>query len=382
MTLATITKWTLRFVLSSSMLLSFGATASTSIEQSNERLAKIKQQIEAQTKALDAKIAEKSTLDDQFKRAELKVSQLVIALKQTQNKLKDLNEKNQKLKQEQTKLQLKQAQQQSILAEMVKTAYLNGKHDYTKLLLNQNDPAQLERLIIYYRRLNDARTDQIEEIQYTLSRLSEIEKELAAQRQLLFELKQQQDKERQALNAEQKTRKRTLAQLQKRIKSDGQKLAQLEENQKRLTQAIENAQRNAAPRLEDLAGLYNLKKKLKWPTRGRLLKSYGQRRQGSMRWKGALIDGQLGNPVNAIASGIVLYADWLKGFGWVTIVDHGKGYMSLYGYNQALLKQVGDFVEAQEPLALVGQSGGRSSAELYFEIRYKGKTVDPARWCR
>lgn len=373
-----------RLIGTFSLLLCLNAPlmAADRLEESNQKLAKIKAQIEAQAKALDAKIAEKSSLDDEFKRAELKVSRLVIALKQTQNKLSEIDQKTRKLKAEQNKLLVKQEQQQSVLAEMVKTAYLNGKHDYTKLLLNQNDPAQLERLIIYYRRLNDARADQIEDIRYTLSRLDEIEKELAQQQQALFELKQQQDSETKQLKKEQNIRSRTLAKLQNRIKSDSDKLKQLQLDQQRLAEAIENAQRNAAPRPEDLAGLYNLKKKLKWPTRGRIVKAFGQRRQGSLRWKGALINGKLGNPVNAVASGFVLYADWLKGFGWVTIVDHGKGYMSLYGHNQALLKQVGDYVEAQEPIALVGQSGGRDEAELYFEIRYKGKTVDPARWCR
>nr|WP_252731622.1 peptidoglycan DD-metalloendopeptidase family protein [Psychrosphaera sp. F3M07] len=95
-----------------------------------------------------------------------------------------------------------------------------------------------------------------------------------------------------------------------------------------------------------------------------------------------MIDSALGNRVNSIAEGIILYADWLKGFGWVTVIDHGKGYMSLYGHNQALLKRAGDYVEPNEPIALVGQSGGQAEAGLYFEIRYKGKTVNPARWCR
>ncbi len=365
-----------------SLLFSLPANAESQLEKSNAELAKIKANIEAQAKALDLKIEKKSTLEDKFQRAELKVSELVIALKQTQNQLDDVADKTKKLKAEQKKLKSKQAQQQKILGEMVRTAYLNGKHDYTKLLLNQNDPAQLERLITYYRRLNDARVSQIEDIKYTLSRLLEISDSLALRQQELYELKQQQDKEQQQLVKNQKARKSALALLNKNIKSDSQKLEQLKADQQRLALAIENAERNASRNSEDLAGLYNLKKQLKWPTAGRLLTSFGQRRQGSMRWKGVSISGKLGAPVNSIADGIVLYADWLKGFGWVTVIDHGKGYMSLYGHNQALLKQAGDFVEKSEPVALVGQSGGKTDPGLYFEIRYKGKTVDPARWCR
>lgn len=354
----------------------------SALEKSNQQLADIKAQIKKQTQALDKKIAEKSTLEDTFKRSELKVSELVIALQQTQNQLNSVKDKVIKLTAEQNKLLAKQQQQQQILGEMVRTAYLNGKHDYTKLLLNQNDPAQLERLITYYRKLNDARVEQLEEIEYTLSRLQEIARDLTQQQQQLNELNEQQNQERSQLVSRQNDRKKALAQLNRKIASDSTKLEQLQADEQRLAIAIENAQRNAVPRPEDLAGLYNLKKQLKWPVKGRIAKRFGQRRQGSMRWKGVIIDANLGKSVNAIADGIVLYTDWLKGFGWVTVIDHGKGYMSLYGHNQALLKQAGDFVEKSEPIALLGQSGGKATPGLYFEIRYKGKTVDPARWCR
>ncbi len=354
----------------------------TQLEKSNKQLAAIKEQIRQQALALEEKMDEKSSLENTFKRAELKVSELVIALKQTQNKLDGLNKKVKKLTQEQNKLKEQQKQQQKILSEMVRIAYLNGKHDYTKLLLNQNDPAQLERLITYYRKLNGARIEQLDEIEYTLSRLNEIAVDLAEKKQQLFELKEQQKQERSQLVSRQNDRKNALAKLNKRIATDANKLEQLQADQQRLALAIEKAQQNAVPRPEDLAGLFKLKKKLSWPAKGRISKRFGQRRQGSMRWKGVMIDGNLGKPVNAIADGIVLYTDWLKGFGWVTVIDHGKGYMSLYGHNQALLKQAGDFVEKGEPVALLGQSGGKSSPGLYFEIRYKGKTVDPARWCK
>lgn len=365
-------------------LLCFNAAPvqATQLEKSNKQLAAIKEQIRQQALALEEKMDEKSSLENTFKRAELKVSELVIALKQTQNKLDGLNKKVTKLTQEQNKLKEQQKQQQKILSEMVRIAYLNGKHDYTKLLLNQNDPAQLERLITYYRKLNGARIEQLDEIEYTLSRLNEIAVDLAEKKQQLFELKEQQKQERSQLVSRQNDRKNALAKLNKRIATDANKLEQLQADQQRLALAIEKAQQNAVPRPEDLAGLYKLKKKLSWPTKGRISKRFGQRRQGSMRWKGVMIDGNLGKPVNAIADGIILYTDWLKGFGWVTVIDHGKGYMSLYGHNQALLKQAGDFVEKGEPVALLGQSGGKSSPGLYFEIRYKGKTVDPARWCK
>jgi septal ring factor EnvC (AmiA/AmiB activator) len=365
-----------------SVLASPSNDSNNNITKNNEKLKQVQLSIKQQREALDKQISKKSNLEDSFKSAELKVAEIAIQLTQTNNQLDDVNDKISKLKQEQHKLNKEKKIQQTLLASMVKIAYLNGKHDYTKLLLNQNEPAQLERLITYYKSINDARVKQLEDIQRVLTRLSEIDQELAQQQIDLLALQKHQKDERQQLALSQKERKSALRQLNKNIKSDQDKLKQLQANQQRLTNAIAAAQSKMAVDPGKLAGLYTLKKKLVWPTKGRLKSKFGQRRNGALRWKGVMIDSALGNRVNSIAEGIILYADWLKGFGWVTVIDHGKGYMSLYGHNQALLKRAGDYVEPNEPIALVGQSGGQAEAGLYFEIRYKGKTVNPARWCR
>ncbi|NVK23955.1 MAG: peptidoglycan DD-metalloendopeptidase family protein [Gammaproteobacteria bacterium] len=367
----------LLFTLSSNVL-----AESTALEKQNQKLKQVQERIKQQRVAINKRIAEKNDLEATFKSAELQVAEIALKLTQTNNKLGAVNDKISALEKEQNTLTKQKKQHQSVLAELVKTAYLQGNHDYTKLLLNQDDPAKLERLIAYYQALNDARVNQLKDIQRVLSRLDEVEQELSYQRTELVELKSNQEQDKRELAISQKNRSASLRKLNARIRTDQQKLKQLQEDQARLAKAIEDAQRTAVKTPESLVGLYNLKKKLKWPTKGRINKRFGQRRSGALRWKGVLMSSELGSPVNSIAEGIVLYADWLKGFGWVTVVDHGKGYMSLYGHNQALLKSVGDFVEQDEPLALVGQSGGQSSPNLYFEIRYKGKTVDPARWCR
>ncbi|MDU0113596.1 peptidoglycan DD-metalloendopeptidase family protein [Psychrosphaera aquimarina] len=364
-----------------SVLASPSNNSNNNITKNNEKLKQVQLSIKQQREALDKQISKKSNLEDSFKSAELKVAEIAIQLTQTNNQLDDVNDKISKLKQEQHKLNKEKKIQQTLLASMVKIAYLNGKHDYTKLLLNQNEPAQLERLITYYKSINDARVKQLEDIQRVLTRLSEIDQELVQQQIDLLALQKHQKDERQQLALSQKERKSALRQLNKNIKSDQDKLKQLQANQQRLTNAIAAAQSKMAVDPAKLAGLYTLKK-LVWPTKGRLKSKFGQRRNGALRWKGVMIDSALGNRVNSIAEGIILYADWLKGFGWVTVIDHGKGYMSLYGHNQALLKRAGDYVEPNEPIALVGQSGGQAEAGLYFEIRYKGKTVNPARWCR
>ena len=122
--------------------------------------------------------------------------------------------------------------------------------------------------------------------------------------------------------------------------------------------------------------------KLKWPTKGRVSASFGSQRSGQVVWKGTMLSAPEGQNIRAVSGGKVIYADWLRGFGLVMVIDHGKGYMSLYGHAQTLLKSPGDMVKSGEAIALVGRSGGQSEAGLYFEIRHKGQAVDPAKYCR
>ncbi|MDC2889468.1 peptidoglycan DD-metalloendopeptidase family protein [Psychrosphaera sp. 1_MG-2023] len=358
------------------------AYAEDAVSKETARLKLVQDNIKQQRLLLEQQIKKESNIETQFQAAELKVAELALNLAQTERQISATQTKIRNLDKEQSELLKQKKLQQKVLGELIKTAYLSGKHDYTKLLLNQDDPAQLERLITYYRKINDARVAQLDEIQAVFTRLTEVEEQLIAQKEQLAISKADQLNDKKQLLSSQMERKAALNKLRSNIKTDKQKLEQLQLDQERLTNAIARAKRNAERDPENLIGLYNLKRKLKWPTRGRLVRKFGQRRSGALRWKGVVIDGNLGNRVNVIADGIVLYADWLKGFGWVAVVDHGKGYMSLYGHNQALLKQAGDYVEQNEPIALVGQSGGQQSAGLYFEIRYKGETVNPARWCR
>lgn len=360
----------------------FMFTAFANALDNDEKLKEVQKQIEEKRQELQRRIEQKSDVEAEFQATELKVAQMSLALRQVNNELDSVKQKIRQLEKKQIELEQERKQHQGVLAETIKTAYLNGEHDYTKLLLNQNSPATLERLITYYRKLNDSRVKQIERVLQIANELSQVEDDLIAQQSTLVLKQQQQATDKKELEKAQRERKLALKTLNNRITSDKDRLNRLTEDEKRLRDAIELAQRNQSQKPSELIGLYNLKKQLSWPTEGKISKKFGQHRSNNLRWKGVTIIGELGDRVNSIADGIVLYSDWLKGFGWVAVVDHGKGYMSLYGHNQAILKQVGDYVEQGEPIALVGQSGGRSEPGLYFEIRYKGKTVNPARWCR
>ena len=160
-----------------------------------------------------------------------------------------------------------------------------------------------------------------------------------------------------------------------------QLLTKLVEEEENLISALQQLAQLSKPD-EELNGLSQLKRKLAWPVKGRINRSFGSKKQGYLKWKGVLMAAPVGRQVKTIHNGTVLFADWLKGYGLVTVIDHGQGYMSLYGHNQTLLKSVGERVETGEPIALVGQSGGQLRPGLYFEIRYRGQAVNPKKWCR
>ena len=166
--------------------------------------------------------------------------------------------------------------------------------------------------------------------------------------------------------------------------TEQQKLAKLEREESALVSLLKRMAADAAKakQAENLVGLSKLKRKLSWPVKGRINHSFGSSKQGYLKWKGVFLSAPIGREVKTIHNGTVLFSDWLKGYGLVTVVDHGDGYMSLYGHNQALLKSVGDRVEAGEPIALVGQSGGQANSGLYFEIRHTGIAVNPKLWCK
>lgn len=270
--------------------------------------------------------------------------------------------------------------QQKTLSNQLASAYLAGHHDYSKMLLNQQSPASIERLLAYYQYLNNARIASIKQLKVTVTELDAIKLQQQANKNTLNKLALEQQQQAKKLNQEQAQRQQTLTQLQRTLTSSGAKLEQLQIEEANLKKVLDEALLAAKnnPSLEGLSS----KHKVKWPTLGRIKASFGSKRSGQVKWKGITIAAAEGQNINAIANGKVIYADWLRGFGMVLVVDHGKGYMSLYGHAQALLKSAGDSVKQGESIALVGRTGGQAESGLYFEVRHKGQAVDPARYCR
>ncbi len=348
--------------------------------QSEQALQEIKSQIKDRQSQLQSRMREARKLQDRLKDAELQISELAKKIVISDRRIKDnVKEQNTLVKEKESLLQQKDTQQR-LLAKQMRSAYMSGNHDYTKMLLNQEDAGKFERMLVYYQHLNNARQDQINQFEVLVSKLLEVAKKLKATNAELQVARDEQTQQKQSLQARQKERESTLVSLRGVIDSEAAQIEQLQINEQNLVQALEDVKRELERTSVELTGLQNHRGKLIKPADGRLRKLFGKRRQGQVRWKGVLIYGDSGSPISAVHHGKVLFADWLRGFGLMIILDHGNGYMSLYGQNQALLKQVGDTVEAGETIALLGQSGGQSQPSLYFEIRHKGQPINPSKW--
>lgn len=299
---------------------------------------------------------------------------------------KQINQGEQKLdalKEERSELQLKKKNEQQQVGQHINAAYRLGQQSSIKLLFNQQDPTTVARNIRYYDYFVQARSEKITSYTATIARLDTIEQEFAFETAKLKSnynnLKQQQD----ALNAKKKQREITVAKLNKDINSKSGQLSQLEKDRQNLARLIEQvtAILDETEMRNDTKLFAGLKGKLPWPTQGRVLNSFGSSRvSNKVLWQGMLIGANSGTPVKAIHNGRVVFSDYLRGHGLLIIVDHGAGYLSLYGHNQALYKELGEWVTAGETIAAVGNSGGQQQSALYFELRHNGKPTDPKRW--
>lgn len=346
-----------------------------------QKLENVKKQIEQQEKSIEKQRVKHQFLTNLLKKAEREIADVARALNTIGKDKKANHKKVLELQAERQGLTAEKEQHKKLLAGQLSSMYVTGKHDYSKLLLNQQEPGKLERVLGYYEYLNRARTENLDRIETILERLAQIDAQLADALNALDELEKNQKAKQQQLNNHQRERRKTIAQIQRKLKTEAQQLEQLKDDEQALTEALARIKEQVTRAIE-LAGLSHLKGELGWPVNGRLSNRFGKKRRGSLRWKGVRIDSQSGTPVKTVHQGMVLFADWLKGFGWVIVVDHGEGYMSLYGHNQTLLKGVGEKVETGEPIALVGKSGGQAKSGLYFELRHQGVAINPAFWCK
>ncbi len=353
----------------------------------NEKaLSQVRSRIEALRKDIEKTQTRHDTVRTELRDIERQISKMLGVLKRLNQNLAEQQRKLAALHQQGNTLKAELATQHHLLARQVEAAFMIGRQEYVKLLLNQEDPAVVGRTMTYYDYFNRARAKRIAATKVTLQKLQSVEQAINAQTQVLNDTKQQQLDKKAALQKSSQERAIVVAKLHKQLVSKSQELQRLVEDERRLQDLVSRLDQ-AIPDILTAPGSHKpfsqLRGRLIWPTRGKLLVSFGTRRAGSrLKWSGVLIRANEGREVHAISHGRVAYADWLRGYGLLMIIDHGNGYMSLYGHNQALYKETGEWVEAGEVIASVGKSGGQTQAGLYFEIRHNGKPTDPARWCR
>ena len=278
------------------------------------------------------------------------------------------------------------ATQRNLLARQLRSSYMLGRQEQLKILLNQGDPATVQRALVYYDYFNRARTRRIHHALDQLDALRQVQADIEHEQQRLQDLYAEQDKERANLKTERVAREKVLAGLDRELRDKGGRLKSMLRSEQELQQVLQSLQQalsDIPPNQHDTRPFSTLKGKLPWPVGGRIEVAYGSRRSvGNLRWRGVVIAAPRGTEVRAISHGRVAFADWLRGYGLLIIIDHGHGFMTLYGHNQSLYKEVGEWVEAGEPIASVGDSGGQNQSGLYFELRRQGHPLNPRTWCR
>lgn len=271
------------------------------------------------------------------------------------------------------------------LSQLLRAAYVLDQQSPLKILLNATEPATVARSLRYYEYFYRSRAEHIADINMTLGNLDKLAQRIENRQHDLDKLVTRQRTQRKSLEKSRSERNQLLAELNRDILNKEQRLSQLKEDEQSLRDLVKRLNRALAsiPAPRDSIHFARQKGHLTLPVRGSVIAHFGTPRQGGqLKWQGIVINAENGADVRAVAPGRVVFADWLRGFGLLIILDHGEGYMSLYGYNQELHKEVGDVVKANEIIATVGNNGNHNQSGLYFEIRHQGAPVNPLHWCK
>lgn len=367
-------------VTRSAVILAYALSAtfsSSTFAASQQELKGVKSEINRQQQSLTSQEKKLNDLQKSLKDQELGISKLERDIKQTKSELAKADQNINKLEE---KISLQEAQRQAQeeqLKQLIQTYYVTERAKANGHLLNEG--IEEDRISQYFQHLAKARSEVIDAISKITEELAHNRNQLELEKTQIENLLKQQSQKRASLASTQSNRKKTLGNIQKNIKDDKRYLAELQRNETRLKAEIAKAaKRNAVP----MDGIAKQRGKLPWPLKGRVLHSFGTKQTGQVNWKGMVLSASYGQQVKAVYSGTVVFAEYLRGYGLVVLLDHGKGDMTLYGYNQALTKKEGDKVTAGEVIALAGDTGGQDRASLYFEIRRNSEAQNPKSWLK
>lgn len=347
-------------------------------------LRALNQKIERMTREVSRDAVERERQSTGLRAAELSLGQARGELSRLGREYADRSSRRAAVAQSREQEQHALTSERAALAGQLRAAYMIGQEEPLKLLLNQQDPLHSGRLYVYYSYFSRARAQEIAQIQQHVEHLNELDAELEKQQSELVSLKAAQQSQLTQLERSRNDRQTVLASFNAAAHSREEGLERLKTQQADLERLLKELDHGlkAVPAPDNATAFGRSRGLLSWPVAGQIVAAFGAKRASGISWEGVVIATERGTPVNAVAAGRVVYADWLPGLGLLVIVDHGEGYMSLYGHNDRLLKAAGDTVAAGEAVAAAGDTGGRASPELYFEIRRAGKPVDPTPWFR
>lgn len=354
-------------------------------EQARTQLQRLEQDIARIQAEIGSAGTQRDKLQGELRSAEVQLGKLLRDIKRSERDIDGGERQLKELEAEQGRLSAARDEQKARITTELNAAWRMGREGQLKLLLSQDSPDTVSRTLTYYRYFLKARQERLAAYRATLTELAatsaSIDETLASLRKQREDLTEQ----RSRLDGAQREREQALARVTASISDKSQQLKQKQESRKELESllaAIETAidKLEVPDNYQDFAAA---KGSMPWPLDGKPSNRFGRpRNEGKMRWQGVTIPAEAGTTVQAIHHGRVVYADWLRGSGLLLIVDHGDGYMSLYAHNQSLLRDVGEWVSAGTPVSTVGDTGGQGRNALYFEVRHKGKPVDPSKWCR
>lgn len=318
-------------------------------------------------------------LEDKVKKSDLAIQQLSKKLEKTQAALRL---KKTSLAQLHTSIKTQQAaiaQQQNKLGQQLKLSYMLGQSDHIKLLLSQRSPHTIDRMLHYTYYLHMDHVQHIVQSKQRIVQLNDMKQQANSTQKELLDLLKKQKAQKKQLETTQASRSQLISKTTHQLDAHHHELKQLIANKKNLEQIITDLQQKMT---QQQYGFGTERGKLPWPLTGKVTNHFNDPIQGTLKHTGMIIAAPTGTPVRAIAAGQVVFARWLKGFGLLVIINHGNGYMSLYGRNNSLYQKEGDQVKQGTLIATVGQSGGFRAPALYFSIRHNKELLDPARWCQ
>ena len=374
------------------MIVSAGAQAGP-----QDDLKDIRGRIEALKKQLTESESSKADAVDALKDSERAVSETSRKLYQISGQRREVNTALSRLQSRTRIVESNIADEQATLGRLLYQQYVGGQSDAIKLVLNGEDPNEIARQLHYLSYVSRARAELLASLRENLANLEKLSGETRHKSSELHALQSDETLQMRRLEKEKAERQRVYIKVSDDIDQNRKQLSTLKRDEERLSQLIERLAKEAArknkksgkritnqalPNADTGSGSFRqLKGRLRLPVIGELMNRFGGQRQDSgLSWKGLFISAKPGREVKAVAGGRVVYADWLRGFGNLLILDHGDGYMSLYGNNESLIKQVGDETRAGDTIAATGNSGGNPDSGLYFELRFQGKPFDPIPW--